>query len=163
MPSYLILFVTAAIAATGAEPTDGPRPTLDEWEATKDEASAKQADAAAKHSKMAAVDKVVSLLQSLRSKVMQEGEDEAHTYDKLACFCKDTTKDKQASIKKGSEEKAGLEAQIAELSSDRDGLDAHIEELVGLIKDAEAAVKEATATRAEEKAEYTKNDADLTA
>merc|ERR1719284_591339 len=36
---------------------------------------------------------------------MQEGEDEAHTYDKLACFCKDTTAEKQASISKASGEK----------------------------------------------------------
>ena len=60
----------------------------------KKEQKAKQDEkdaAAAKQSKMAAVDKVTSMLEELQQKVVEEGEAEAQTYDKFACFCKTTS------------------------------------------------------------------------
>merc|ERR1712012_276925 len=65
------------------------RPSMDDWKKKKEaEAAGKQAKVD-KQSKMAAVDKVVALLEDLQSKVLQEGESEANTYNKFACWCKD--------------------------------------------------------------------------
>merc|ERR1719393_959122 len=110
---------------------------------------------------MSAVDKVISLLEELQAKVMSEGEEEAKTYNKFACFCKDTTAEKTESIEKGQDEKGSLTATIGELSAKRDELDAKIEALVKEIKEAEAAMKVAAEKRAKTLAEYEKNEADL--
>merc|ERR1719420_350604 len=110
---------------------------------------------------MSAVDKVIALLEELQAKVMSEGEEEAKTYNKFACFCKDTTAEKTESIEKGQDEKGSLTATIGELSAKRDELDAKIEALVKEIKEAEAAMKAAAEQRAKTLAEYEKNEADL--
>ena len=47
------------------------------------------------------VEKVVSLPQDLKGEVTTEGANEATAYDKFACFCKDTTLSKSASIVAG--------------------------------------------------------------
>jgi hypothetical protein len=164
-----VIFVSAAIAAiaatsadsTNAAPASAEGPTYDEWQAKKDASAQEKAAKDAKQSKMAAVDKVISLMEGLKAKILQEGENEAHSYDKFACFCKDTMAAKQASIKKGEDQKETLEATIAELSTDRDELDDHIKELQEIIAEAEAEIKKATATRKDEKALYDKNAADL--
>merc|ERR1719420_1172104 len=110
---------------------------------------------------MSAVDKVIALLEELQAKVMSEGEEEAKTYNKFACFCKDSTAEKTESIEKGQDEKESLTATIGELSAKRDELDAKIEGLVKEIKEAEAAMKAAAEQRAKTLAEYEKNEADL--
>merc|ERR1719420_2127859 len=110
---------------------------------------------------MSAVDKVIALLEELQAKVMSEGEEEAKTYNKFACFCKDSTAEKTASIEQGQDEKGSLTATIGELSAKRDQLDAKIEALVKEIKEAEAAMKAAAEQRAKTLAEYEKNEADL--
>merc|ERR1719420_879678 len=110
---------------------------------------------------MSAVDKVIALLEELQAKVMSEGEEEAKTYNKFACFCKDSTAEKTESIEKGQDEKGSLTATIGELSAKRDELDAKIEALVKEIKEAEAAMKAAAEQRAKTLAEYEKNEADL--
>eukprot|EP00928_Gymnodinium_smaydae_P079427 TRINITY_DN63360_c0_g1_i1.p1 TRINITY_DN63360_c0_g1~~TRINITY_DN63360_c0_g1_i1.p1 ORF type:complete len:755 (+),score=191.55 TRINITY_DN63360_c0_g1_i1:48-2312(+) len=152
-------FVLAASAAVHAHLD--PRPTLDEWKAGK----AKEADAAkaaaADKSKMSAVDKVVNMLTDLRTQVMSEGEKEAQTYNKFACFCKDTSADKTEAIKKGTDEKAELSATIASLANKRKELDGTIDSLLKDIETAEKAVVTAKAERAAELQTYEKNNADL--
>jgi septal ring factor EnvC (AmiA/AmiB activator) len=92
---------------------------------------------------------------------MGEGEEEAASYNKFACFCKDTTGEKTDAIKKGTDEKAALEAAIAELSANRDKLDDSIAKLQEDIEKAQAEMKEAASQRADDLAEYKKNEADL--
>jgi hypothetical protein len=58
------------------------------------------------------VEKVTTLLNDLKSQVEEEGTKEAVTYDKFACFCKDTTKEKSKSITKGQDEIDTLNADI---------------------------------------------------
>merc|ERR1719399_1268006 len=75
---------------------------------------------------MAAVDKVISMLEDLQLQVLAEGESEAATYNKFACFCKTTQKDKTQAIEKGKEDKNELTAEIERLSKKRDALDKEI-------------------------------------
>merc|ERR1719352_1549798 len=88
--------------------------------------AAEKAAAQAKEAKMAAFNKVVTMLEDLTAQVLAEGEKEAATYNKFACFCKDTTAEKVAAIEAGKDSKADLESAIVELQTHRDGLDALI-------------------------------------
>ena len=47
------------------------------------------------------VEKVIQLLKGMQSKLQEESAAEATTYDKFACYCKDTTASKSESISKG--------------------------------------------------------------
>merc|ERR1719352_1063879 len=93
-------------------------------------AAAVPAVAQDKDATMAAVNKVISMLEDLQAKVLAEGEKEAATYNTFACFCKDTSKEKSDSIKAGQDDKDSLTATISKLSDNRDTLDDKIEELL---------------------------------
>merc|ERR1719217_1039671 len=100
-------------------------------------------------------------MEGLRTKILAEGEEEAHTYDKMACFCKDTTAEKQAAIEDGENKKEELMSEIAELTEMRDELDETIKKLLEEIKEAEEAIAKATEERNKEKAIFETNSADL--
>jgi ABC-type transporter Mla subunit MlaD len=59
------------------------------------------------------VEKVITLLGDLKKQVEGEGKEEAATYDKFACFCKDKTKAKSEAIVDGNDEIDQLSADIA--------------------------------------------------
>jgi hypothetical protein len=60
------------------------------------------------------MEKVITLLEDLKSEIEQEGIAEAATYDKFACFCKDTTEKKATSITDGQDSIDSLSAEIAD-------------------------------------------------
>merc|ERR1719506_941184 len=102
-------------------------------------------------------------METLQEQVIAEGEKEAATYDKFACFCKDMTRKKTKAIKKGRDEKEELSAAIEKLSLERDELD---KKIAGLNTDIEKAEKDMATAQAESDkafALYEKNAADLTA
>merc|ERR1719316_202139 len=139
--------VIAAIAVTaGASPAFDDTPNFISHGADAVNA------AVAKGDKDAAVKKVLELLEGLRTKILADGEKEAHSYDKFACFCKDTTAEKQAAIAKAEDEKDELMASIEELTSMREDLDEEIQKLLKTIADKEEALKKANEKRAKEKA-----------
>jgi len=158
--SILFAIVVLALRVEAGEPAD--RPTLDEYKEQKANASEAAAGAAAREAKMAAVKKVTAMLEGLQAQVLEEGEAEAATYNKFACFCKDTTKDKVEAIKQGEDEKADLTATIKGLQDKRDKLDAKIKELLSDIETTEEEMKKAEEERAKELALYKINEADLT-
>jgi len=158
--SILFAIVVLALRVEAGEPAD--RPTLDEYKEQKANASEAAAGAAAREAKMAAVKKVTAMLEGLQAQVLEEGEAEAATYNKFACFCKDTTKDKVEAIKEGEDEKADLTATIKGLQDKRDKLDAKIKELLSDIETTEEDMKKAEEERAKELALYKINEADLT-
>merc|ERR1719409_1679223 len=110
---------------------------------------------------MAAVDKVITMLEDLQTSVAKEGEDESWTYNKFACFCKDTTGEKSDAITAGEAKSAELSAFIENRAADRDGLDEKIAGLIADIKEAQEAMEKAAAKRKGELALYTKNAEDL--
>mmetsp|Transcript_74096 Transcript_74096/g.195290 ORF Transcript_74096/g.195290 Transcript_74096/m.195290 type:complete len:756 (-) Transcript_74096:107-2374(-) len=160
-------FFLATVALAGAHGVaaavqEPPRPDMAEWKETKSAEAEKAAGVVAKDAKMSAVGKVVELLAGLQQKVLAEGEEEAHTYSKFACFCKDTTKEKLESIQKGEDSKASLSADIAELGSKRDGLDTKIGELLAEIAKEKHMTEQFTELRQKNLATYEANAADLT-
>ena len=59
------------------------------------------------------VEKVITLLEDLKTQVETEGKVEATTYDKFACFCKEKTNDKSDAITTGNDSIDQLSADIA--------------------------------------------------
>jgi len=157
----LLFALPAIVVATGTAPT--PRPTLKEWKDKKQGEADADVAVAARESKMAAVNKAVELLETLQAQVMKEGEDEVATYNKFACFCKDTTSDKLESIKNGEDEKASLIGNMGTLMTHRDGLDGKVQQLLDDIKALEKEMKEATEERQSTLKLYETNAADLRA
>jgi len=60
------------------------------------------------------VQKVITMMEDLMIETVVEGKAEAKTYDKFACFCKDSTEDKTIAIQEGEDRVAALEADIAD-------------------------------------------------
>jgi len=146
----------------GAAVAQEPRPSLEEHKAKKQAEKDDAAAEAAREAKMAGVNKVITMLEDLTSQVLAEGEKEAKTYNQFACFCKDGTKEKSASIETGEDDKSSLISTIQDLSEKRDEHDDTIETLQEDIEEAEKELKEATDERHATLAVFEKNNADLT-
>merc|ERR1719421_1402701 len=132
MKSVIVVCAIVALAHAAEQ-----RPTNEEWKAGQKAKADEKAAAAADQSKMAAVDKVVSMLEDLQLQVLAEGEAEAATYNKFACFCKTTQKEKSEAIKTGKSDKSSLSADIKKFSKQRDQLDDKISKLKDEIKKSE--------------------------
>jgi hypothetical protein len=146
----------------GAAASD-PRPSNKDWKADQQKNADSAAAGAADDAKMAAVNKVVSMLEDLQAQVLAEGEAEAATYNKFACFCKTTQNDKSDAIKTGKDDKESLTADIKKFSKQRDDLDKKIAGLEADIEKAEKKMKAATDKSDAALAVYTTNEADLSA
>jgi chromosome segregation ATPase len=149
--------VSLAFLATVAQ----ARPTLDEYKANKEQEAADAEEARKNEAKMAAVNKVITMLEDLQAQVLAEGEKEAASYNEFACFCKDTTQEKSEAITKGTDDKEALTTTINDLSEKRDELDDKIAELEGDIEEAQSELDKATKERHETLQVYEKNAADL--
>jgi len=158
---YLFAILACASFTDAADPKKGP--SLQDYKDQKAKDAANATAEGANDAKMAAVNKVTEMLENLQHQVLEEGEKEAATYDKFACFCRDMTKEKTAAIKKGKDQRAELSSEIERLSKERDDLD---DKITGLNNDIEDANKKQAARQAESDeafALYEKNEADLSA
>jgi len=158
MSAIVISVIVAAAAISGAV---AQGPTNQEFKDKNAADKAAAADAAANDSKMAAVNKVVSMLEDLQLQVLAEGEAEAATYNKFACFCKTTQKDKSDSISSGKTDKISLGKDIDKLSIDRGREDKKIAKAQANIESAEKEQKEANEKSDAALKVYQTNDADL--
>lgn len=111
--------------------------------------------------KNAAINKVITMLEDLQAQILAEGEKEVASYNKFACWCKETTDEKNEAIAKGQDSQQSLVASIGGLNTKRDDLDQTILNLEGDIEAAENDMKNAKATRDSELKLYEKNEADL--
>eukprot|EP00403_Amphidinium_massartii_P016107 CAMPEP_0178408162 /NCGR_PEP_ID=MMETSP0689_2-20121128/19797_1 /TAXON_ID=160604 /ORGANISM="Amphidinium massartii, Strain CS-259" /LENGTH=760 /DNA_ID=CAMNT_0020029249 /DNA_START=56 /DNA_END=2338 /DNA_ORIENTATION=- len=157
----LLLLLAAVARADVAAPAPAGRPSMADWQAKQAQDAADAQAEVAKQAKMAAVDKVMSLLESLRSKVLAEGEKEASMYNQFACFCKDTSADKNQAITAGKDRSNVLTTEMNELRSERDRLDTYIQDLTTAIREAEATMAQLKSTRAADQKVYEANAADL--
>jgi len=74
------------------------------------------------------VEKVIKLLEDLKKEVEGEGKKEAEKYDKFACFCKDTTKDKSKSITDGEDKINTLSGDIADNTAQKEAKEREVAE-----------------------------------
>jgi hypothetical protein len=105
--------------------------------------------------------KVITLLEDLKTSVEDEAKEEAKTYDKFACFCKDNTEEKSTAITEGQ---TTIDSDSATIGEKTAALAEKQTELMGLKKQIQTItleIAEAEAQRAKEKAEYEMVIADL--
>merc|ERR1719183_1917501 len=84
---------------------------------------------------MAAVDKAVAMMESLQNKVLADGEAETASYNKFACFCKDSQREKEKSIREGKDEKGSLISSLQKLQSTRKAEDKEMHEQIRGLED----------------------------
>merc|ERR1719478_189483 len=111
--------------------------------------------------KVTPMEKVISLLKGLSTKVEAEGKKEAAQYDKFACFCKEQADEKLYSIEKSDAKIADLKAQIKKLDSEIAELNSDISDLSKKISKLESEIDKKTKKREKEHAEYQVKATDL--
>mmetsp|Transcript_86539 Transcript_86539/g.181241 ORF Transcript_86539/g.181241 Transcript_86539/m.181241 type:complete len:710 (+) Transcript_86539:95-2224(+) len=108
------------------------------------------------------VEKVITLLEDLKSEVEAEGASEASSYDSFACFCKETTASKSASITAGRDSIDLLSAQIATDTANKAQKETELAKRKANQEQMAIDLKNTQAQFAKEKAEYEATAADLT-
>jgi len=159
--SLMSVFVIAIVANAAFAGAALGGPTKEKWEADQKATADSAAAGAADEAKMAAVNKVTDMLVDLQKQVLAEGEAEAETYNKFACWCKTTSKEKSEAIQDGKDSKKALSALIKKKMSARDDEDDKITKLKDNIDKAQKFMKKITGERDETHATYVKNAADL--
>merc|ERR1719487_1698776 len=107
------------------------------------------------------VEKVITLLEDLKTETEEAGKKEASTYDTFACFCKDTTIEKSDAIKEEQDNIDEFAATLEEQTGISNAKQAETEELAAMIKTLNQEMTEITARREKKKAKYEATAADL--
>merc|ERR1719424_295707 len=107
------------------------------------------------------VEKVIELLEDLKSETEDAGKKEATTYDTFACFCKDTTISKSDAIKGEQDNIDEFPATLEEQTGISNAKQMETEELGEQIRSLDKEMTEITARREKEKAKYEVSAADL--
>merc|ERR1712100_993100 len=107
------------------------------------------------------VEKVITLLEDLKTETEDAGKKEASTYDTFACFCKDTTIEKSDAIKEEQDNIDEFAATLEEQTGISNAKQAETEELAEMIRSLDTEMTEITARREKEKAKYEATAADL--
>jgi len=107
------------------------------------------------------VEKVITLLEDLKSETEAAGKKEASTYDTFACFCKDTTIEKSDAIKAEQDNIDEIAATLEEQTGVSNAKQAESEELAAMIKTLDKEMVDITAMREKEKAKYEATAADM--
>jgi hypothetical protein len=100
------------------------------------------------------VEKVVTLLTTLKSQLESDAKAESQIYNKYACWCEKTSKRKAEDIVQATEELRALGQQILKLKGKIATRTAEIAELTSKIKNNEAEQTELTAVRSKENAAW---------
>jgi len=109
------------------------------------------------------IEKVLSMISDLQSKVIAEGTAAQKTYNEYAEFCEDKARNIGFEIKTGKASIAELKATIESESATIEASASKIEELSSDISSDEADLKAATGVRKKEKADFAAEEAELTA
>eukprot|EP00928_Gymnodinium_smaydae_P070637 TRINITY_DN54437_c0_g1_i1.p1 TRINITY_DN54437_c0_g1~~TRINITY_DN54437_c0_g1_i1.p1 ORF type:complete len:738 (+),score=207.04 TRINITY_DN54437_c0_g1_i1:58-2214(+) len=108
------------------------------------------------------ITKVLTLLRNMEARAAADAKKEQQTYDKMACWCEDTTARKSRDIAEAKQKIDELDATILKLSAETATHAAEAANLKKAIASNRAAQKEATEVRSKERAAYedTKNEAE---
>lgn len=107
------------------------------------------------------IDKIITMLGDLESKIIKEGEDAHSVYAEFAEWCEDTSKDVMYEIKTGKSNVASLKATIEKEAANIAVQDSAIEDLAGQIATDEADLKAATQIRGKEASAFSAEEKDL--
>jgi len=105
--------------------------------------------------------KVIELLTDMKNEAAAEGVSEAGTYDRFACFCRDTTVEKSTSVTNGQDTIESLSADIAEKTATREEKADEIQERKKNQEELATTLEETKVRLAKERAEYEVTEADL--
>merc|ERR1719163_1677034 len=107
--------------------------------------------------------RVVTMLQEMAKSVEQEGETEKELYDKFMCYCKKSDADLAASMEAGETKVSELESTVEEDTATKSQMDQDVTQHKADREAAEKAVKESTAMRGKEAAEFAASSGELKA
>lgn len=107
------------------------------------------------------VEKVLSMLSSLESKIIKEGEVAQKTYNEFAEWCEDRSRNLGFEIKDGKAEVAEESATIESATSSITSYNSKIEELANSISTDEADLKAATDIRKKEAVDFSTTEKEL--
>lgn len=119
------------------------------------------AGAVKSHTVESPVEKVIKLLEDLKSSVEEEAKEEAKTYDKFACFCKDNTEERSTKITDGQSTIDENAATIEKQTQDKEQAERDLKQALDDIEKVSSEIKADEVKRAKEKAEYDAVQADL--
>merc|ERR1719502_2400108 len=105
--------------------------------------------------------KVFELMKSLEAKIVAEGEAEEKAFKDFFEWCDETSKTINNDIKTGKKSQEKLTAKIDELASDIEVAESKIEDLAKAISTNEGELKEATAIREKEAADFAASEKEL--
>jgi chromosome segregation ATPase len=108
------------------------------------------------------IEKVLKLLDDLKTDVEAKGKAEATTYEKFSCFCKDTTKTKSDSIVEGQDTVDVTTADIGKKTTEREEKITKRTEEKQKIETTTLKLQEATEAYKKDKANFDATYADLT-
>jgi len=100
------------------------------------------------------VERVVKLLEKLKSNIVADTGSETQTYNKFACWCEKTATRKAALVVTGGDNLRSMGQQILKLKGEVATLTAEISELKTKIKESEDEQESLTAIRAKQNAAY---------
>jgi hypothetical protein len=100
------------------------------------------------------VDKVLTLMNDLKSQVETEGAAEAETYNKFACFCKEKQLAKESSIESGEDDEAEQKATLQQQEAEKNMLASDVSDLNGVVANSDNVLKGLETTRNEDYEEY---------
>merc|ERR1740130_1813041 len=100
------------------------------------------------------VEKVITLLEDLKTESEDAGKKEASTYDTFACFCKDTTVDKSDAIKTEQDNIDEFAATLEEQTGISNAKQHETEELAEMVRSLDQQMSDITQRRETEKAKY---------
>jgi chromosome segregation ATPase len=107
------------------------------------------------------IGKVVTLLQEMKAQVEKEAQQDELAYDKYMCWCTTNRKEKTAAIENAEQQIADLTAFLAEAAGTEAALKSEIESLTAGIAEDQEALASATTLRADEKAKFEAQEADM--
>jgi len=107
------------------------------------------------------IEKVITLLGDLETKIIKEGEGAHKVYAEFAEWCEDTSKDVSYEIKTGKGNVADLKATIEKESANIAVQESTVEDLAGQIATDDADLQAATAIRTKESATFVVEQKDL--